>query len=303
MKFLGKVKSLVIFYYVAKNNSMKNAAKELNLALPTLSQKIKELEITLGEKLFTRHTKSGLKLTEFGEKIFDSAKNILFHIENTEKEITEISSYKTISKKNISIITTKGFASILIIKAISAFHKINPRVDFVINTTDADITTNQFSEDFAISPSIHANKKEYTTTELYRENLSLFASKQYLSTFGEPKNYNDLNHHNFYKFHLSDKQNRGDLDSFFINDRVEKKPLITVNSFLCQLELIKNGEGIAAFPETINKLMNTDLVQLTNFEKTQVKCFITLKKSKQSHIHINEFYEFLKKFSDDHFLS
>lgn len=58
-----------VFYYVARNQSLTAAAEELAISQPAVSQSIKQLEIALGAKLFTRASK-GVRLTQEGELLF-----------------------------------------------------------------------------------------------------------------------------------------------------------------------------------------------------------------------------------------
>ncbi|MEX1098915.1 MAG: LysR family transcriptional regulator, partial [Bacteriovoracaceae bacterium] len=63
------------FYEVARKQSLKKAAKVLNVSSATLSEHIKKLEKTLGFDLFHRNHK-GLALTKEGENLFDYSKDM-----------------------------------------------------------------------------------------------------------------------------------------------------------------------------------------------------------------------------------
>ena len=66
---------LLYFWSVAKHGTMTKACEELRLAQPTLSGQIRQLENTLGEKLFIR-TGRRLALTEMGQLVFKYAEDI-----------------------------------------------------------------------------------------------------------------------------------------------------------------------------------------------------------------------------------
>lgn len=57
------------FYYVAKTGSITQAASELAISQPAVSQSMKQLENVLGTKLFTRASK-GVQLTAEGELLY-----------------------------------------------------------------------------------------------------------------------------------------------------------------------------------------------------------------------------------------
>lgn len=58
-----------VFYHVAKCGSLTAAAGELSISQPAISQSIRQLEISLGTKLFARVSK-GVKLTKEGELLY-----------------------------------------------------------------------------------------------------------------------------------------------------------------------------------------------------------------------------------------
>jgi DNA-binding transcriptional LysR family regulator len=58
-----------IFYYTAKHKSITLAANELFISQPAVSQAIKQLENSIGGKLFFR-TPKGVKLTSEGEILY-----------------------------------------------------------------------------------------------------------------------------------------------------------------------------------------------------------------------------------------
>ena len=68
-----------IFYYVAKEGSISQAAKKLYISQPAISKSLKKLEEVLNIDLFYRSL-NGVKLTEFGE-------TLLFYVENAYNSI------------------------------------------------------------------------------------------------------------------------------------------------------------------------------------------------------------------------
>ena len=63
---------LFYFWMVAREGSVVDAAKALMLSQPTVSIQVKELETSLGHRLFDR-TGRGLKLTDSGKIAFNYA--------------------------------------------------------------------------------------------------------------------------------------------------------------------------------------------------------------------------------------
>ncbi len=66
---IGNLESYKMFYYVAKTGSVTQAAGELSISQPAVSQTIKQLEKQLGVRLFSRASR-GVVLTQEGKLLF-----------------------------------------------------------------------------------------------------------------------------------------------------------------------------------------------------------------------------------------
>ncbi len=78
-----------VFYYVAKCGSLTQAASELAVSQPAVSQAMKQLEEALNTKLFTRIAK-GVLLTKEGETLFSYVKEAIGQLEAGERKLTEM---------------------------------------------------------------------------------------------------------------------------------------------------------------------------------------------------------------------
>src|SRR5205809_7730855 len=83
---LMELRSLGYFVRIAELGSITRAASHLRLAQPALTRHVQRLEEELGVALFTRANR-GVRLTEAGEKLLDSASRILREVERTSDEI------------------------------------------------------------------------------------------------------------------------------------------------------------------------------------------------------------------------
>jgi LysR family transcriptional regulator, nitrogen assimilation regulatory protein len=83
---LMELRSLGYFVRIAELGSITRAAAHLHLAQPALTRHVQRLEEELGVTLFTRANR-GVRLTEAGEKLLDSATRILRDVERTGDEI------------------------------------------------------------------------------------------------------------------------------------------------------------------------------------------------------------------------
>src|SRR5574338_456965 len=78
---------LLYFYTVAKEGSIARACEQLRLAQPTISGQLRQLEESLGEKLFARAGR-GLALTEIGQVVYRYAAEI-FSLGRERQDVLE----------------------------------------------------------------------------------------------------------------------------------------------------------------------------------------------------------------------
>ena len=80
------IRRLRYFLSIARLGSMAAASRSLNVAQPSLSQHMAELEAAIGAPLFIRFAR-GVRLTEAGERLREHAERILAQIEDAEIDL------------------------------------------------------------------------------------------------------------------------------------------------------------------------------------------------------------------------
>lgn len=88
-----------VFYHVVELGGFSEAASELNLSQPTVSQHVKNLEETLGEPLILRQN-SGLTLTPMGEICFEKMRELQAARDDLEDALQ---SHRQASQQELSI--------------------------------------------------------------------------------------------------------------------------------------------------------------------------------------------------------
>ena len=114
---------LKTFYEVAINKSISKASIKLNISQSALSRQIQDIEIDLKTALFIRHQK-GVILTEQGENLFNTVKDINLSIAGFEKKLLD---KKTKPSGKLIINTTVGFGSTWLTPRINEFTKKTAR--------------------------------------------------------------------------------------------------------------------------------------------------------------------------------
>lgn len=83
-----ELRLLRYFLTVAREGNITRASKSLNIAQPSLSKQLMELEAELGKQLFIR-SKRGVTLTDEGVLLRKRAEEILMLCEKTSREISQ----------------------------------------------------------------------------------------------------------------------------------------------------------------------------------------------------------------------
>lgn len=78
-----------VFYYAASTGSLTKAAQVLTISQPAVSQSLKQLEASLGAKLFIRNAK-GVKLTGEGELLYSYVKSGYEQIQLGEEKLFQM---------------------------------------------------------------------------------------------------------------------------------------------------------------------------------------------------------------------
>ena len=86
---IGNLEYFKVFYYTAKTGSVTQAASELALSQPAVSQSLKQLEKNLGVKLFQRAAR-GVRLTGEGQQLFSYVEKGYEQIEMGVEQIRQM---------------------------------------------------------------------------------------------------------------------------------------------------------------------------------------------------------------------
>ncbi|WP_224753956.1 LysR family transcriptional regulator [Paenibacillus terricola] len=83
-----------IFLHTARAGNLTHAAQELHITQPSVSYAIKQLEDSLGVKLFDRQSK-GVALTSEGRMLLDYVEKSFLLLDNGEKQIASLRNYES----------------------------------------------------------------------------------------------------------------------------------------------------------------------------------------------------------------
>lgn len=131
-------KQLKLFLLISDIKSFSKAAELEALTQPAVTQQISRLEKELGSVLFRRRHKK-VELTKKGKLFYKFAKNILYMMENLQKEMKSV---ETADEGIIRIGSSHIPTSQIIYDYIIEFKKMYPKAYFIYEINDTSTITN-----------------------------------------------------------------------------------------------------------------------------------------------------------------
>lgn len=244
------------FVAAAQAGSFGAAARRLRTTQPTVTRRIDDLETRLGTRLFDRGLR-GVTLTRAGEQVYDRA--LTMQRASVEIERLALDGERP-EAGEVTIAAPEGIGGFIVGPEIAEFMKENPGIRLGIdcgfypeNPVDAHV-------DLSIQLTDASSAPEMTATPLAALHYALFASQDYLDTYGAPTRLEAAAGHRFV-YHSAQVRERGDWGaktSAFIE---LAGPALVLNSSTAMLHAIQRGAGIGAIPTAISSL-EPDLVML-----------------------------------------
>lgn len=160
---------------IAETQNFSNAAKQLYISQPALSQYIKRLEKTLGVELFKRD-KSKVEITQAGEIFIEEAKVILEH---NDILLNKMKSFSEKSNETLIVGVSQFYGKYFIPNILPKFKEIRPNINIKIHEDESSLLENHILNnkiDLAIMPlPIQSPKVKYKT--FYKERILLAINK------------------------------------------------------------------------------------------------------------------------------
>jgi LysR family glycine cleavage system transcriptional activator len=138
------LRNLRAFCIAARHCSFKIAADELFLTPSAVSHQMKELEETLGVRLFERKTRA-LELTTAGHTLHDEVAPLLDALDRSLAQFT-----RRHRRKSLRIMLPPFFASELFVPRLATFCTAHPDIDIQIDTSDPHPTLHPPTSDVSI---------------------------------------------------------------------------------------------------------------------------------------------------------
>ena len=125
-----------VFYYVVKTGSFSQAAQELCISQPAVSQTIKQLEGQLGGSLFLRLPR-GIQLTREGEVLYSYVSRGYEYLMLAEKKVREMKSLET---GEVRIGASDMTMDFYLLPYLERFHKRYPQIRIQVSNAPTPVT-------------------------------------------------------------------------------------------------------------------------------------------------------------------
>jgi len=237
-----KLDSAATFVAVAECGSISEAARRLELSKSVVSERLSELERTLGARLLHRTTRR-LSITEDGRLFYERARRIVQDVAEASAEIAERRG-ELIGPLRIS--APLSFGNLHLGPALYGFLAKHPRIDLTLDLDDRFV--NMLAEGYdAVVRHGPVVDGHVIVKRLAASRRFLVASPGYLKAFGRPKTLEDLKRHKGIIY-----SNRGAADWRFKRARrlvtVRPETALRVNNGILMRDAAVAGLGLALLP-------------------------------------------------------
>ena len=181
---------LRVFHAVAEAGSFTHAGESLNLSQSAVSRQISALEESLNVPLFHRHAR-GLILTEQGELLFRTARDVFAKLAMTEAQLSES---RERPQGPLKVTTTIAFGSLWLTPRIREFVELYPDLQMSIILDDGELDLAMRQADLAIRM-MPPRQPDLIQRHLMDLRYNVYAAPEYLKRFGVPKTIEDLDNH------------------------------------------------------------------------------------------------------------
>ncbi len=258
---------LRVFNAVAEAGSLTHAGETLNLSQSAVSRQISALEESLGEPLFHRPAR-GLMLTEQGEQLYQTAKEIFAKLAMAEAMLVE---GRETPKGPLKVTTTVAFGSLWLTPRMKSFLDLYPEIALSLILDDADLDLSMREADVAIRMSPE-RQPDLIQRHLTTIPMNLYAAPSYLKDHGLPSSIEDLADHRLVVYGDDGHPPFPDVN-WLVRLAGAVRQTLTINNTNGILRAISDGLGVGSLPEYMVPTDGSILRVLTAIEGPKVPAY------------------------------
>lgn len=238
---------LRVFHAVAEAGSFTHAGEALNLSQSAVSRQISALEESLSVPLFHRHAR-GLILTEQGELLYSTAREVFAKLAMTEGLLTES---KDRPKGPLKVTTSVAFGSSWLTPRIREFLELYPdiQVSMVVDDSELDLSMREADVAIRLTP---PRQPDLVQRHLLTVRIHVYAAPDYLKKHGTPQRPEDLDHHRLIVYGDEARAPISNINWLLeagVKPGRERRPILQVNNYYGIFRAVSSGLGLAALPD------------------------------------------------------
>ena len=282
---------LRIFYAVAEAGSFTHAGEALNLSQSAVSRQISALEESLSVPLFHRHAR-GLILTEQGDLLYRTAREVFSRLAMTEAMLTES---KDRPKGPLKVTTTVAFGAAWLTPRVREFQELYPEIElsFVLDDSELDLSMREADVAIRMSP---PRQPDLVQRHLMTIRNFVMASRDYLKKNGTPQKPEDLDKHRLIIYGGDSRPPVRYVNWLMesgARNGLERRPILAVNNTQAIFRAVESGLGIAALPDFMER-ETADLVRiLPELQGPEIEAYFVYPEELRSSKRIAVFRDFL----------
>jgi DNA-binding transcriptional LysR family regulator len=280
-----------IFYAVAEAGSFTRAGDDLGLSQSAVSRQVSTLERELKAPLFHRHAR-GLILTEQGELLFRTARDMTMRLDATRARLTDS---RERPSGELRVSTTLGLGANWLTPRLGEFLDLYPDVRVELILTDEELDLSMRQADIAIRLR-QPQQADLIQRRLFTVHFHAYASQDYLKRHGVPEKNEDLDRHRILAY-------GGTVPPYLTNGqwlttggRDAKNPRVchlVINNITALKRAVERGIGIAVLPDYLIE-PGMGLVQLLgDFATPGLDSYLVYPEEMRSVARVQVFRDFL----------
>ena len=284
---------LRLFNIVAQTRNVTEASYILQISQSALSRQMKSLEHELGVKLFYRNS-VGVSLTKAGLRLSSSVQLLAADIDKTHNQLLED---MDIPSGTLNVTATNAFGALWVAPRMSKFKDLYPDISVALSLRDSEPRVTNFNSDIEIrmTPSL---SQDDVQIKLANCRYKIFASKNYISKNGIPKESNDLDSHKIISYGEDaqppiDRHRLNWLLTIGKENKRPRKAILEVSSIYGIAKATEVGMGIASLPDWMEFEMIALKEILSQLEGPEMSISLCFNYELRNDARINAFKNFM----------
>jgi len=288
---------LRIFHTVAEAGSFTQAGEQLHLSQSAVSRQISGLEGSLQVPLFHRHAR-GLKLTEQGEELYNTAHEVFSKLVMAEARLSES---KVKATGELKVTTTVALGSVWLTPRMKGFISRNPEIDVSLVLADNELDLSMREADVAIRLA-PPTQQGLVQRKLMGIRYHIFAAPEYLKKRGIPRVPQDLDDHDLIVYGEEASPPVANLNWLLdagVKNGVKRKPILKVNSIYGIFRAVQSGLGLGALPDYSTHVVRNLVEVLPELRGPSIDAFFVYPEELRNSKRIAVFRDYLLSTLDD----